>query len=114
MKPAFGSSGKKSAGVGVQYCGTTGQVQNCQVGVFLSYVTAKGHTLIDRELYVPLDWYEDRQRCQAAHIPEMVRFQTKPELAVQMRERIFHAQLPICLCGGRYGVWRQPGPAHLV
>jgi SRSO17 transposase len=48
---SFPKQGKKSAGVGVQYCGTTGQVENCQVGVFLSYVTAKGHTLIDRELY---------------------------------------------------------------
>ena len=65
---SFPKQGKKSAGVGVQYCGTTGQVENCQVGVFLSYVTAKGHTLIDRELYLPLDWTEDRDRCQAAGI----------------------------------------------
>src|SRR5450759_2120483 len=50
---SFPKQGKKSAGVGVQYCGTTGQVENCQVGVFLAYVTAKGHTLIDRELYLP-------------------------------------------------------------
>jgi SRSO17 transposase len=81
---SFPKQGKKSAGVGVQYCGTTGQVENCQVGVFLSYVTAKGHTLIDRELYLPLDWTEDRDRCQAAGIPESVRFQTKPELARRM------------------------------
>src|SRR6266566_6929166 len=50
---SFPKRGKKSAGVGVQYCGTTRQVENCQVGVFLSYVTARGHTLIDRELYLP-------------------------------------------------------------
>jgi SRSO17 transposase len=92
---SFPKRGKKSAGVGMQYCGTTGQVENCQVGVFLSYVTAKGHTLIDRELYLPFDWCEDRQRCQAANIPETVRFQTKPELAIQMLDRLFHAQLPI-------------------
>lgn len=46
----FPKRGNKSAGVGLQYCGTTGQVQNCQVGVFLTYVTARGHSLIDREL----------------------------------------------------------------
>lgn len=92
---SFPKRGQKSAGVGMQYCGTTGQVQNCQVGVFLSYVTAKGHTLIDRELYLPLDWCEDQQRRQAAHVPQTVRFQTKPELAIQMLERIFHAHLPI-------------------
>jgi SRSO17 transposase len=53
---SFPKRGKHSAGVQPQYCGTTGQVENCQVGVFLAYVTAKGHTLIDRELYLPLDW----------------------------------------------------------
>ena len=61
----------------------------------LAYVTAKGHTLIDRELYLPLDWLEDRERGQAASIPETVRFQTKPELAVHMMERIFQAAVPL-------------------
>src|SRR5438876_2838734 len=92
---SFPKQGKKCAGVGVQYCGTTGQVENCQVGVFLSYVTARGHTLIDRELYLPLDWTEDRERCQAAGIPEAVRFQTKPELARRMLARLWNAQIPI-------------------
>lgn len=92
---SFPKRGKKSAGVQVQYCGSTGQVENCQVGVFLAYVTARGHTLIDRELYLPLDWTEDPQRCQEASIPASVRFQTKPELAVQMIERLFQAQIPI-------------------
>ncbi len=92
---SFPKRGKKSAGVGVQYCGTTGQVENCQVGVFLSYVTTKGHTLIDRELYLPFAWCEDRERCRAVGIPESVRFQTKPELVIQMLERVFQAQLPI-------------------
>ncbi len=95
MKPVFGTRGKQSAGVGVQYCGTRGQVENCQVGVFLSYVTPKGHTLIDRELYLPLDWCEDRGRCPEAGVPESVRFQTKPELALQMLGRIEEAGCPI-------------------
>jgi SRSO17 transposase len=92
---SFPKRGDKSAGVGLQYCGTTGQVENCQVGVFLAYVTACGHTLLDRELYLPFDWIEDRDRCQAASIPESVGFQTKPELAIQMLERIFQAAVPI-------------------
>jgi SRSO17 transposase len=92
---SFKKRGKKSAGVGMQYCGTTGQVENCQVGVFLSYVTARGHSLIDRELYLPLDWCEDPDRRQTAGIPESVRFETKPELAVQMMQRLFEHQLQI-------------------
>jgi SRSO17 transposase len=92
---SFPKRGTKSAGVQVQYCGTTGQVENCQVGVFLTYVTASGHTLLDRELYLPLSWMEDHQRCRAAGIPDTVRFQTKCELAQKMLERAWSAQVPI-------------------
>src|SRR5712692_5099328 len=91
----FPKRGRHSAGVGPQYCGRTGRVENCQVGVFLSYVTAAGHGLIDRELYLPQDWCADPARRQAAHIPEAVRFATKPELGQQMIERAQAAGLPI-------------------
>jgi SRSO17 transposase len=92
---SFPKRGKHSAGVKKQYCGTTGQVQNCQVGVFLSYITARGHTLIDRELYVPQDWLDDCARCQQAGIPDTISFRTKPELAVQMLEHLHHARVPV-------------------
>jgi SRSO17 transposase len=88
--------GRHSAGVGPQYCGRTGRVENCQVGVFLSYVTELGHALIDRELYLPEDWCADLLRRQAAHIPETVTFATKPELAKRMVQRTQEAGLPIC------------------
>ncbi|GHO90199.1 hypothetical protein KSF_002470 [Reticulibacter mediterranei] len=67
-----------------QYCGTTGTVENCQVGVFLSYVSAKGHTLLDRELYLPKEWIDDAECCREAVIPEVIAFRTKCELARQM------------------------------
>ena len=91
----FPKRGRHSAGVGPQYCGCTGQVENCQVGVFLSYVTALGHGLIDRELYLPDDWCADPARRQAAHIPEAARFATKPELGQRMIQRAQAAGLPI-------------------
>ena len=91
----FPKRGQHSAGVGPQYCGLTGRVENCQVGVFLSYVTALGHALIDRELYLPEDWCSDLPRRIAAHIPDTVRFRTKPELAQQMVQRAQSARLPI-------------------
>ena len=91
----FPKRGRHSAGVGSQYCGLTGQVENCQVGVFLSYVTALGHALIDRELYLPEDWCADPARRLAAHIPEAVRFATKPELGQRMIQRAQAAGLPI-------------------
>jgi SRSO17 transposase len=91
----FPKRGRHSAGVGPQYCGATGQVENCQVGVFLSYVTALGHALIDRDLYVPEDWCHDLPRRRAAHIPDTLTFATKPELAKRMVQRVQAADLPI-------------------
>jgi SRSO17 transposase len=111
---SFPKRGEKSAGVQVQYCGTTGQVENCQVGVFLEYVTASGHALIDRELYLPLSWTEDPERCRAAGIADTIRFQTKCELAVHMMERILQAQIPISWVVAGIGLWWQSGPAHLA
>ncbi len=91
----FPKRGRHSAGVGPQYCGRTGRVENCQVGVFLSYVTERGHAIIDRELYLLEDWCSDLPRRQAAHIPDMVSFQTKPELAKRMVQRAQAAGLSI-------------------
>ncbi len=95
MIRGFPKRGTHSAGVQVQYCGATGQKDNCQVGVFLSYVTAQGHALIDCELYLPEDWINDAARRRAAHIPATVDFQTKPELAQCMVQRAQSASLPI-------------------
>jgi SRSO17 transposase len=91
---SFRKRGKKSAGVATQHCGTTGQLENCQVGVFLAYASPKGHTLLDRELYLPVRWTLDRERCREAGIPDGVGFQTKCELAQQMIERLWNAQVP--------------------
>jgi SRSO17 transposase len=88
---AFIKKGKKSVGVARQYCGASGKLDNCQVGVFLSWQTAKGHALIDRALYLPREWTDDPARCQAAGIPEEVTFATKPELARRLVERALEA-----------------------
>jgi SRSO17 transposase len=94
-KPAFPSAGSSRQ---VSKCSIVERLEsreNCQVGVFLAYVTARGQSLIDRELSLPLDWIEDANRCQDAGIPESVRFQTKPELARRMLARVWDAQIPI-------------------
>ncbi len=91
----FLKRGTHSAGVGRQHYGPTGDVRNCQVGVFLSLVTASGHAFIDRELYLPADWTSDPARCRAAGIPEHIPFRTKPQLAQLMVERLLHAHVPI-------------------
>lgn len=83
----FLKKGTKSAGVARMYSGTAGRIENCQIGVFLAYSSTKGHALIDRELYLPKDWTDDRDRCRKAHIPDHVPFATKPELGRQMLRR---------------------------
>ena len=90
----FLKKGTHSAGVKRQYSGTAGRIENCQVGVFLGYASEKGSAFIDRELYLPKDWAEDKPRRAAAAIPEDISFATKPELARDMLERAFEAGLP--------------------
>jgi SRSO17 transposase len=87
----FLKKGTKSAGVQRQYSGTAGRIENCQLGVFLTYVSAKGRALIDRELYLPASWTGDRERCEEAGIGEHVEFATKPKLAQHMLERLLDA-----------------------
>ena len=86
--------GTGSAGVQRQYTGTAGRVENCQVGVFLSYASAAGHALIDRELYLPRSWAADPGRCRAAGIPDGTGFATKPALARVMIGRALDAGTP--------------------
>ena len=90
----FLKKGKKSAGVARMYTGTAGKTENCQIGVFLTYTSPAGHALIDRELYLPAAWTNDRDRCAAAGIPDHVEFFTKYELAQQMIERARAAGTP--------------------
>jgi SRSO17 transposase len=91
MTPGSSRKGRRSAGVQRQYTGTSGKIDNCQLGVFLAYATGRGHALIDRELYLPASWTGDPERCAAAGIPEETEFATKPELAVRMLERVHDA-----------------------
>jgi len=89
----FLKKGKKSVGVQRQYSGTAGRIENCQIGVFLTYASRGNHTLVDRELYLPKSWTQDPERCRAADVPEEVVFATKPELAGRMLWRTLDAGL---------------------
>ena len=90
----FLKKGNKSAGVQRQYSGTAGRIENCQIGVFLAYASAKGRTLLDRELYLPQVWAGDAERRREAGVPEDAGFQTKPRLAQRMLERALESGVP--------------------
>ena len=84
---AFPKSGVDSCGVARQWCGRLGKIDNCQVGVFLSYVTGQGYAPLDRQLYLPPEWAADRQRRQATHVPEDVTFQESWRIGLKLLDR---------------------------
>jgi SRSO17 transposase len=90
----FLKKGEQSVGVQRQYSGTAGRIENCQIGVFLAYQSARGHAFLDRALYVPEEWAQDQPRRRAAGVPEEMRFATKPVLARQMLERALQNGVP--------------------
>ncbi|MEV7806709.1 IS701 family transposase [Microbispora sp. NPDC088329] len=90
----FPKKGDQSAGVRRQYSGTAGRVENCQLGVFLAYASARGCALIDAELYLPESWIGDPARCARAGIPEQTRFATESDLAAAMLDRALDAGVP--------------------
>ena len=77
-----------------QYSGTAGRIENCQVGVFLTYATSGERVLLDRELYLPQVWADDGERRREAGVPEEVTFRTKPQLAQMMLERAVESGIP--------------------
>ena len=84
---AFPKKGNASCGVSRQWCGRLGKIENCQVGVFLSYVTAAGYAPVDRQLYLPEDWAEDAKRREQTHIPPEVTFQERWRIGLKLLER---------------------------
>src|SRR5438874_3110558 len=96
----FVKKGSKSVGVQRQYSGTAGRIENCQLGVFLSYASPTGHTLLDRELYLPKSWTQNPARCREADVPTEVGFATKPELAARMLWRTLDAGVPAAWVSG--------------
>lgn len=89
----FIKQGEHSVGVQVQHCSLTGRLENCQVGVFLAYVSPHGHSLIDRRLYLPQSWASDPDKRAKVGVPETVKFATKPQLAKQMLQSAFESGL---------------------
>jgi SRSO17 transposase len=86
----FAKRGTRSAGVARQYSGTLGKVDNCQIGVFLGYATARGHALIDGQLWLPREWTDDPERCRRAGIPEDVLaqgYQAQADLGLALLQR---------------------------
>jgi SRSO17 transposase len=86
--------GKMSVGVGRQYCGRLGKVDNCQVGVYLAYANTHHTSLVDYRLYLPESWIEDTSRRTKCGVPTEIAFQTKAQLGLEMIRSFSAAGLP--------------------
>jgi SRSO17 transposase len=87
---AFPKQGKQSVGVARQWCGRLGKIDNCQVAIYMAYVSRKDHALVNTRLYLPKQWARDRRRRKAAGVPKEVRFQTRHEQALEMLDEQGH------------------------
>jgi SRSO17 transposase len=96
----FPKKGVKSVGVKRQYSGTLGRTDNCQVAVFANYSSAKGHTFMDRRLFLPEEWAGDRDRREEAGVPAGVIFRTKPALGLEMLANALDEGIPLRWVGG--------------
>jgi SRSO17 transposase len=81
---AFAKKGTESVGVQRQWCGRLGKVENCQVGIYLGYVSRRDHALVDGRLYLPKEWARRKRRRRKAGVPEDIRFRTRHELMLEM------------------------------
>jgi SRSO17 transposase len=81
---AFAKKGDRSVGVQRQWCGRLGKLENCQVGVYLAYVSRRDHALVDTRLYLPREWTRKKKRMSKAGVPSEVKFRTRHELVLDM------------------------------
>ena len=91
----FIKKGNDSVGVGKQYCGSIGKVENCQVGVFTAYASPYGYALLDKRLFIPEKWFsaDYKLRRTKCNLPENIEFKTKPQLAIDMLNRIVEKEI---------------------
>ena len=104
---AFPKKGKKSVGVARQWCGRLGKVDNCQVAVYMAYVSRRDRAIVNNRLYLPQEWAQDRARRKAAGVPPEVRFQTRHEQALAMLDEQGHL-LPHAWIGGDDEMGKNP------
>jgi SRSO17 transposase len=107
---SFPKKGTASCGVKRQWCGRLGKTENCQVGVFLWYAAGQGHAPLDRRLYLPEDWAEDKQRRQATYVPKVLEFQHKWQIGLDLlrsSEQVPHAWVVADDEFGRVAEFRQ-------
>jgi SRSO17 transposase len=91
---SFPKRGTHSVGVKRQWCSHRGKVDNCQVGVFIGYVSRHNHAILDFRLSLPEDRARDAQRRAECHVPPEVRYHSRHEQCLEMLDE-WGAQVPL-------------------
>ena len=91
----FPKKGRNSVGVARQYCGRTGKIDNCQVGVMTGYVSQQGYGLIDYDLYMPEKWFDEDHADlrKKSGVPKTLKFKTKNAMASDMINKAVNSGL---------------------
>jgi len=84
---AFPKSGRESVGVARQWCGRLGKIENCQVAIYLGYVSRHEHALVDTRLFLPQEWTRDKARMKKAGVPKGTKYRTRHELALELLDQ---------------------------
>jgi FOG: Transposase len=102
----FPKKGTHSVGVARQYCGQVGKQDNCRVAVSLSVATWNASLPVGYRLYLPKEWAEDSKRRKETEVPKEVRFQTKPEIALDQIRAMLAAKVDrgVVLADAAYGI----------
>ena len=86
--------GTASVGVAPQYSGTLGKIGNCQVVESAEYLaddpasSTPFHWPLSAQLFLPESWAQDAKLREQAQVPEEIREQTKPEIALGLLDRV--------------------------
>ncbi len=101
----FPKKGSHSVGVTRQYCGQVGKQENCRIAVSISLATEQASLPVGYQLYLPEVWANDPERRRKAGVPEDVRFQTKPEIALAQFRSLLDEDVPrgVVLADAAYG-----------
>lgn len=105
---SFTKKGTRSVGVQRQHSPATGRTENCQIGVFLTYASSRGTTVLDRELFLPRSWVDDPDRRTAAAVPTGRTYATRTQLAQAMVGRALTSDVPFSWVSGDEEQVRDP------
>jgi SRSO17 transposase len=102
----FPKKGTHSVGVARQYCGQLGKQDNCQVAVSLSVANEQASLPVAWRLYLPEAWAQDPLRRAKAGVPDDVKFETKPQIALDQIRQAKEAGVPtgVVLADAGYGI----------